>query len=133
MKNAAGDATCDEYLWLELHDAGINVQKLTEKTRDEVPYTVVGELHGWTFRRAWYYWVAEGPALPFEYATPMHLLIGTEVRVGGDCGCPAPEAYCAELGGVDLYHIDTQEGLTIFAAVLRKWANDRKRLSRKAG
>lgn len=114
MDNAAGDYRCDEYLPAELTRAGIEPVHQFEQQRGEVPAHWTGKLCGWKFFRAWYYWIAEGPSLPLEQAAPLHILFGDEVRVDGNCACPAPT------GPVGGYHIDTQDGLCAFAAVLRK-------------
>lgn len=116
---------------IELVEAGIHVIDIP-RVRSEVPYQVIGLLGGWWFTRAWTYWVAR-PAdscrivLPFDYANPLHEAHGQVVRVSGHCGCPSPEEwYKRERGflGVDLYHIDTQEGLNALAATLRKWMEE---------
>jgi len=130
MKNLAGVRECDQTIRTELTQAGIEPH-YTELGGGEVPAHEFGKLCGWTFRRAWYYWVASGPPLPFEYATPLHNLIGEEVRVEGHCGCPAPEEWYKLIGdyashGAGTYHVDTQEGLDILAATLRKWQRDRR-------
>jgi hypothetical protein len=127
MRNLAGDHyNVDKYIPVELAHARIKPVFQSEPVQDEVPAHFTGKLCGWTFVRAWYYWVAHGPALPFKYAEPMHELIGKEVRVGGHCGCPAPREYRThpDNEGVTSYHVDTQEGLEILAAVLRKWQED---------
>ena len=128
MKNLAGVYRCDDDIPGELVYAQIEPVYSIAQIDGEVPTHFTGKLCGWTFRRAWYYWVANGPPLPFKYATPLHELIGTEVRVAGDCGCPSlEERYGKTIPkaiGVPSYHIDTQDGLAIFAATLRKWARD---------
>lgn len=125
MKNAAGDKNCDEYLREELEKANIKVvpyRRLKEYERSEVPADVIGKVGEWTFVRAWYYWVARGPTLPFEFADLLHEKHGRDVRVSGHCGCPSPrEWYHHEWDtGVPLYHVDTQEGLNALAETLRK-------------
>ncbi len=126
MKNLAGQWRCDDIIPGELVYAGITPIYHIEQLASEVPTHFTGELHRWEFKRAWYYWVAKGPALPLKYASPLHLLIGDEVRVSGHCGCPSPEEWrkSYENGAVNLYHIDTQEGLAILAATIRKWRRD---------
>ena len=129
MKNLAGVLGCESTIKDELAYAGITCHYI-DPGRSEVPSHICGRLCGWTFTRAWYYWRATGPALPFKYAAPLHELIGKEVRVGGHAGCPSPEKWYGKTGpipniiGVPSYHIDTQEGLTIFAATLKKWSRD---------
>ena len=132
MKNAAGDYRCNEYIPGELVYAGITPIHHIIQLKGEVPTHFTGELHEWTFRRAWYYWVATGPPLPLKYASPFHKLIGDEVRVHGHCDCPSPEEWCGEDGvhkgdgSVKLYHIDTQRGLMMLSAVIQKWHSEEK-------
>ncbi len=129
MQNLAGQWRCDDTIPGELVYAGIVPVYHIEQATGEVPTHFTGELYGWEFKRAWYYWVAKGPSLPLKYASPLHLLIGDEVRVDGHCGCPSPEEWrkSYENGAVNLYHIDTQEGLAILAATIRKWYRDTER------
>ena len=164
MKNLAGVPECDEYIREELRKARI-IAVPCELTRSEVPYTITGQLGPFKFRRAWYYWVAEG-LMPLKLAQELYAdPIGkTDVRVDGHCGCPAPEEpwihyfdsdgkrlvceserldferfFKEELpeimkkqnyrfsddrqrdgeAYVECYHIDTQEGLRLFADVIR--------------
>ena len=124
MKNAAGDKNCDEYLRQELEKAGIEIIELGFPVRQEVPASIVGILNGWTFKRAWYYWVAkagEGVALPFEIAEELHEQHGQAVRVSGHCGCPAPREWYKEPWhmGVPLYHVDSQDGLNALACAIK--------------
>lgn len=154
MKNLAGDPDCDTYIREELTAAAIEVV-VGEKVRGEVPATLTGQLGKFNFRRAWYYWVVEGP-MPLSVAEEMYALpVGREdVRVAGHCGCPPPnqwafpldrEAVQQELAGMGIesisygdlaklcdegkisaprfvtsYHIDSQAGLALFAAMVRK-------------
>ena len=121
MINAAGDEHCDDYLRLELEEAGIPYQEMEflRKFRGEVPSALLGILDGWTFQRAWYYWVAEAKdtSLIFHFADPLHRNYGQEVRVAGSCTCPAPREWYNEdwHTGVTLYHVDTQQGLNALA------------------
>lgn len=115
--NLAGKlgTTADACCVAELNAAGIKVEKYPEcmRSRDEVKTVVVGTLHGWMFRRAWYYWVAEGPGLPLDFAIKLHRKHGKDVRVDGHCGCPTP-FYCGGTA-VNLYHVDTPDGLVALA------------------
>lgn len=85
----------------------------------EVQSRVMGGLPGWTFTRAWYYWVADGRGLPLEYAVPLHEARGKEVRVDGHCGAPHPVEYLKGTP-VDNYHIDTLIGLKALADAIKK-------------
>ena len=101
----------------ELVQAGIGVFT-TWGSEGEVPASVAGECCTWIFTRKWRYWVAEGPGIPPDAAEEFHKTWGTVVRVAGHCGCPSPLEWCKGFA-VGLYHIDTQEGLTAFAALLK--------------
>ena len=106
----------DNTLATELRLAGITVVELPERYGE--PQSIIeGELFGWKFRRAWYYWMASGPGIPFEAATKLHETNGKSVRVNGNCGCPSP----AEQGGgpVTSYHVDNQDGLNALAVTIR--------------
>jgi hypothetical protein len=129
MKNLAGedpriaDAVCES----ELREADIMLTPLPEfmrKSQGEVRTIMWGTSSGWTFRRAWYYWVAEWkpPApvsLPMNKAVELHEEYGTVVRVDGHCGCPAPDIHWGDTGTPHLYHIDTQEGLNAFVEKIK--------------
>lgn len=109
-------ATCKA----ELDDAGIPFEEadLFVRSGGEVPSRVVGTLGPWAFRRAWNYWVAQGPGLPLDVAQRLHKVYGREIRVNGDCTCPAPEESFRGFG-VGLYHIDTQQGLMALAFAIQ--------------
>lgn len=104
----------------ELEQANIPIIGPFESMRDrgEVPTAYFGELCMWGFVRNWYYWVAKGPGIPPDRAEELHKDYGTQCRVQGHCGCPSPLEYHHGFA-VDLYHIDTQEGLNAFAELLK--------------
>ena len=134
MGNHAGRDECDVYIKLELQLAGIDIVEKSGK--GEVPYNFEGQLGKFSFRRAWTYWVVNGP-VPLDMANEM---FQTEegkkyVRVQGDCGCPSPEEWAKERAVarkikwsnypnkfVDCYHIDTWKGLKLFADTVREIA-----------
>ena len=121
MKNYAGVTDCDDAIEKELIDAGIDVYKSEMFRKDgEVPTSVMGSLDssGWGFRRAWYYWVADGPGIPSQIAEKLHKEFGKEVRVAGHCGCPSPLKWYKGFG-CGLYNIDSQEGLKALADVIK--------------
>lgn len=114
MINLAGNTLCDSYIKSELNAAGIAI--LPENSKGEVPYTVVGVLTSkdcvWKFTRAWYYWVArapEGKGLRKEFAEKLNAKFGRDVRVSGYAG-GVDVSFAGDV--VDLYHVDTVEGLT---------------------
>lgn len=113
-------ARIDAQVLGELDQAGIHAEGPAEflRERREVPAAYLGQFFKWGFRRAWYYWVAEGPGVPPDAAEAFHRKWGTQARVDGHCGCPSPLEWNRGFA-VGLYHIDTQEGLNAFAALLR--------------
>ena len=120
MNNYAGMSDKDEEIASELREAGIEVE-LHELFRDqgEVKTAVIGILFQWSFRRAWYYWVAKGPGIPPMYADKLHEEYGKEVRVDGNCTCPSPKEQFKGFA-VGHYHVDTQRGLNALAHTIRK-------------
>lgn len=118
MTNLAGVRTCDATILLELQAAGIDAYRIPFLEPGEVPTQIVGFLAGWKLTRAWRYWVASGPGIPPRIAQLLHEQHGSAVRVEGHCGCPSPLEWAGGFA-VGEYHIDTQDGLTAFAAVLR--------------
>ena len=127
MLNYAGRDDVDDELRAELLAAAIEVHDAGKWFRDtcksEVKTSLYGILHGWQFTRAWRYWIAKGPGLPPQYATPLHVSMGEEVRVAGHCGCPSPLEWYRGFG-VDSYHVDTQQGLSALAQALKMCAED---------
>lgn len=118
--NPQVDTEVNETVRAELTAAGIEIEEHDFLIRmcGEVPTKIIGSLAGWSFRRAWRYWVAEGPGVPPEEAEQFHRIWGQQVRVAGHAGCPSPLAYYHGFA-VGSYHIDTQEGLNAFADLLR--------------
>lgn len=134
MKNLAGNLNCDKYIQIELSKAGIDIKQI-ENVESEVPYSIIGKLGNWSFKRARYYWVAytEGKGIPLNKALEMYNkkypdemfdheqefgIYGNSIRSGGHCGCPSPDKYGQDNGYVKSYHIDSQEGLNEFVRVL---------------
>ena len=110
----------DDVLTKELRTAGITINKfefLLDRSR-EVKSSVMGSLHGWTFERAWYYWVCKGPGIELTAATKLHESHGKVVRVDGHCGCPSPKEWFKGLA-CGHYHVDTQEGLNALADTIK--------------
>lgn len=103
MINLAGKKDADRYIEKELYLAGVPTD--IEKSDGEVPYTIIGKLEGWIFRRAWYYYTVsclDGLGLPYNLAVELHEkkypvsdekygILGQSVRVDGHCGCPHPK------------------------------------------
>lgn len=128
LPNLARDKDCsneeknkvDRIVYYELMDAGIEPQfyETLRGYQSEVPTAYRADLCMWGFRRAWYYWVAEGPGIPADKAEEFHKTWGTQCRVNGHCGCPSPldQNHGFAIG---MYHIDTLEGLKAFAELLR--------------
>lgn len=124
MKNLAGNKDCDHCIRSELVQAGIELTQI-DRTRHEVPSSVGGRIvcdgNEIMLYRAWYYWVASGP-VPLELARKMYSgPVGVnDVRVAGHCGCPPPDEWQHD-GFINTYHIDSQEGLNLFAQSIREW------------
>ena len=160
MKNLAGVTDADTYIRKELEAADIPIVQAHGEKHPEVPYSIGGELFGWTIRRQCYYWAVHAiPGLPLPVARRLYDMDPRkEVRVAGHCMKPPPEEWTEklnahgfrvipnpdkelpelfrnrmklELGGlswdrdtafeyVGSYHIDTQEGLNLWARVVRE-------------
>ncbi len=118
----AGRSDADELLVAELAYAGIKAERMPEcfrKSSGEVQTIILGSLGQWGFRRAWYYWVAEGPGIPLKEATELHEAHGKDVRVDGHCGCPSPLEWFKGLA-CGTYHVDSHEGLKALADTLNR-------------
>ncbi len=91
MKNLAGDEKCDTHIERELTRCGIEVVR-GERSANEVAASITGKLGAFTFRRAWYYWVVEGP-MPLTAARKLYddPVGRTDIRVNGHCACPSPD------------------------------------------
>lgn len=130
--NRAGDhADTDDILRTELKAAGIpTIQEaegrppeymadMLRRTSGEVKTSVFGVLHGWEFKRAWYYWICSGPGIEVDAAERLHAAYGKEVRVAGHCGCPSPREWFKGLA-CGSYHVDTPAGLAALAETIRE-------------
>jgi hypothetical protein len=130
--NKAGDhADTDVTLRAELKAAGIPTLQeaegqppeyladLLRKSSGEVKTSVIGILHGWEFKRAWYYWMVKGPGLNIDKATALHEKYGQQVRVAGHAGCPHPRDWYKGFAVPD-YHVDTVEGLKALADAIKE-------------
>jgi hypothetical protein len=175
MINLAGHADPDPIVERELVRCRIEAVR-GERSKGEVGTSITGRLGaGFTFKRAWRYWVASGP-VPLDVADELYAdPVGREdVRVAGHCGCPAPRdhgvtwyggdgvrlletgereellRYLASgsqgmkesaarmlddcrfvddpaavgRGFVELYHIDSEVGLRLFADTIRRHGLD---------
>lgn len=114
----------DDQCAVELEAAGIKYvssdgfRKVHGGGYQEVPTKHFGELPYWSFRRAWCYWVVQGPGINSDVAEEFHKEWGSQCRVNGDCGCPSP--YEANHGyAIAMYHVDTQEGLKALADLIK--------------
>ena len=119
MDNLAGRPDASSVTHNELTKAGIDVIRSGLSKYSEVPTVYTGRLGAFTFERAWYYWIARGP-MPLDMARRIYNdpIGAQDVRVAGHCGCPPPDEWALH-GFVDLYHIDSAEGLRLFADVVR--------------
>lgn len=129
--NKAGDhADTNDILRAELKAAGIQTMQehdghppefmaaILRESSGEVKTSIIGCLHGWTFKRAWYYWMCDGPGIELQAAEKLHATHGTVVRVDGHCGCPSPRDAYKGLA-VGHYHVDTPEGLKALAETIK--------------
>jgi hypothetical protein len=133
MMNLAGLPNPDPVIERELTRCRIEVVR-GETSKGEVATSLTGRLGPFTFRRAWYYWIVSGRvplAVADElYADPVGV---TDVRVGGDCGCPDPRDYTMRFvddvtqghGSIETYHIDSEVGLRLFADAIRRHGLDK--------
>jgi len=115
--NYAGRDDVDGDLERELDAAGAATHNFPVLQPGEVKTQVFGSLHGWLFKRAWRYWVCEGPGLDLEHANWLYDVAPTDARVAGDCSCPAPAAAYEGLG-VGVYHCDNPFGLRMLVAAI---------------
>ena len=78
FRNLAGVENCDEYISKELESAGINQQDRIIKSGGEVNSKILATFYGWTFDRAWYYYIARTETTPllFKYADELHMTHG---------------------------------------------------------
>jgi hypothetical protein len=107
MKNLAGHQKADETILEELYLANIPAIKVNHH-QGEVPYSYVGKIGKWTFKRAWYYWIVsveDGEmGLPLKIALELHNrkhptkdeILGKIIRSGGHGGCLSPDEYGAQ-------------------------------------
>lgn len=106
--------------------AGVYVPSAIVTAQKEwVPrFRVEADVYGWRLTRAWYYWVAstERFAVPLLDASVLHERFGQQVRVDGNCGCPAPE------DEVGCYHVDAPAGLRALVNLLGSLHDLRERL-----
>lgn len=102
MRNLAGDKRCDASIGDELEAAGVEIIETDEPSQGEVAARLTGKLGAFTFTRAWYYWVVNGP-LPVTVAEELyaHPVGKKDVRVAGHCCCPPPEAPWVEYFDAD--------------------------------
>lgn len=129
--NKAGDhADTDDILRAELKAAGIPTAQeeageppeyladLFRRNSGEVKTSVIGSLHGWEFKRAWYYWMASGPGIEVAAAERLHAAHGKTARVAGHCGCPSPREWFKGLA-CGSYHVDDADGLKALADTIK--------------
>lgn len=154
MRNLAGNIHCDEFIRAEFRTAGVDIVVHERRLLNEVPATVTGELGGgeYVFVRGWYYWVVRGK-VPLRIAREMYTVEERrDVRVDGHCMSPSPEDHAEpslkelrricedeskdpdhmfemlkDTRTVNLYHIDSQEGLNFFVTHLKKGDSQVKR------
>ena len=94
MKNLAGDPNCDREIERELTRCGIEIVRDAERSTREVSASTSGKLCAFTFRRAWYYYVVEGP-MPLELAIKLynHPVGRDDIRTAGFSGNIDPREF----------------------------------------
>ena len=107
MKNLAGVENADETILEELYLADIPAIKVNNND-GEVPYSYIGRIGKWNFRRAWYYWVVyveDGETgLPLKIALELHnkkhpvkdSILGKIIRSGVHGGETSTDEYGAQ-------------------------------------
>ena len=115
FRNLAGEEFADHWIRAELFLAGIGIHSCAKM--GEVPATLCGQFGKFKFRRAWTYWVVDGP-VPLNIAKELYSdPVGKKyVRVMGHCGCPDPIEWANGKNYIDYYHIDTLPGLILFVS-----------------
>jgi len=105
----------------KLASAGIHMPSIAKPDDIEwiTLYDVDAKLYGWTFRRAWYYWVASTGeyseyTIPEDVATKFNQAFRQEARVQGYAGGQDVRQK------VNLYHVDTPRGLAALIELLKK-------------
>lgn len=90
MRNLAGHKQSTEIIKSELERVGIVVRR-SDNPIGEPKSMVYGKLNGFTFERAWYYYVVEG-LVPLDIANELYRTkVGkSDIRVAGHCACPPP-------------------------------------------
>ena len=129
MKNLAGNKDCDVDIEDELTRAKIDIVRAELPARREVPARLSGKLGPFVLERGWCYWTVSGP-MPLDLAEQMYAdpIGARDVRVAGHCACPPPKKWtetCRRADGRSFeavcgYHIDSPEGLRLFADYARK-------------
>ena len=119
-EHPVADPEVQETVRAELTEAGVKIEEheFLLDSCGEVPTSIMGVACHWSFRRAWYYWVAKGPGIPVEWAEDFNKRWGKEVRAEGDCGCRGP-LFWNEGFGTGNYHIDSHAGLNAFVELLK--------------
>lgn len=109
MKNLSGNKDCDIEIRKELEIARIEIVEVP-RAPSEVPSALAGSVGGWKLRRMWCCWSAEpmnGIGMPFCVAEELIKRFGYVIHIiGYEGGCAIR------------FHIDTQEGLNVFAAIV---------------
>lgn len=115
----------------QLGRAGIYIPSAAAESETEwvEVHQVKGKAFGWTFFRAWYYWVCEAEdsktVLPKTVAEKLNAEHRRDVRVTGYAGGQDVD------GPVGLYHVDTPVGLAALVAVLQQRHEEREAKRRR--
>jgi hypothetical protein len=118
MINLAGRSDADVYIRKELTHCRIPV--IPYNGKGEVPATIQGKLGDFTFHRAWYYFIVEGPT-PLEVARELYAdpLGRDDVRVNGHGNGLNPDEWGTSYYAPDGRKIIPTTELTKFEAVAK--------------
>ena len=122
----------DKAIAQELVDAGINIGNTPANyAYGECNTRVMGILHQWSFERSWCYWICSGPGVPLDLAIELNKYYADTVRVDGYAGGRCPIEAGAG-GGINLYHVDSHDGLLALVSTINKMAEQAQLLKATA-
>ncbi len=131
MINLANIKEADEFIKTELFLAEIPLL-LEQKSNNEVPYTIIGQIGNWQFKRSWYSYVAEteeGEGFPIAVAIALNEIkyplvskygpkkYGEVITPGANNKCLEPKDFSKSLEQIIKEKIETQE------EQIKKWIN----------
>lgn len=109
FRDLARDTACDGHILRELEAAEIKPAQHEFRHCDPVPYTIIGTVGPWTFRRQPLFWSAQGPGIP---PADVEYLVGN-MKAGSAVGMFRGFA-CGH------FHLHTVEDLRLLADTIRE-------------